>query len=113
MFFSERGNISKGELASKFKQLIWIVGREKNMRGIILENLNLEAESLDKMSVSIVIAGGTLTKQKDALHKAYLAKNKEMIRFIKTYPDSPVSFDAVSQISQPVPILQRDRLESL
>lgn len=109
VFVDERGNISKEELESKFRQLIWVVGREYGLRGIILENLDLEAESPDKMSASVIVHGGILSQQEDEKSVAYASKNKKMLTFIAKYPDSPVSFNVVSEISQPVSISTRYR----
>ena len=48
VFVDERGNISKEELLSKFRQSVWLIGREENLRGIILEDLTLGIEEPGK-----------------------------------------------------------------
>ena len=113
VFVDERGNISMEELESKFRQLVWLVGRENNLRGIILEDVQLEADSPDKMNTSVVVGGGILTQQMDESNEAFKIKNRKMLEFVKKYPDSPVSFDAVSSISEPLPKLKRDRLNGI
>jgi len=113
VFVSDRGNISREELESKFRQLIWLVGRENNLRGIILEDVQLEADSPDKMSNAVVVGGGILTQQLDESNEAFKIKNRKMLEFVKKYPDSPVSFDAVSSISEPSPKYKRERLNGI
>lgn len=112
VFLDSRGNISKEELASKFKQLIWITGQDKHLRIIILENISLDVQERDKMIVSTVVAGGRLTKQLDEEGLAIIAGNKKMIDFIKTYPDSPISFDRVKNLCDFIDSRNKSRLES-
>ncbi|MET3115608.1 hypothetical protein AAKU52_003358 [Pedobacter sp. CG_S7] len=95
VFVDERGNISKEELAFKFKQLVWVTGRENHLRRIILENIKLDIEQRDQMITSKIVSGGTLTKQLDENNQAVRDKNRKLLEFIKKYPDSPVSLIAV------------------
>lgn len=112
VFVDERSNISKEELASKFKQLIWIIGRENNLRLIVLEDLKLKIEGQDQMKVSEITAAGKLTKQLDELHLASVKGNKELLVFIKKYPDSPISFDEVKALTNMAQASNEDKIES-
>jgi hypothetical protein len=91
VFVDERGDISKEELKLKFKELIWVTGRDNNLRKIILENLRLEIEQRDQMKASKIVSGGGMTKQLDEHNQAFRAKNRKLIGFISKYPNSPVS----------------------
>ncbi|MCX2485011.1 hypothetical protein [Pedobacter sp. MR2016-24] len=113
VFVSERGNISKDELESKFRQLIWLVGRENDFRGIILEDVQLDSDSPDNLDSAIVVGGGFLTRQLDECSEAFKLKNRKMLEFVKKYPDSPISFDAVISITEPLPKIKRDRLNGV
>ena len=95
----ERGNITKEELTSKFKQLIWVTGIEKNIRLIILENLSLDVLESDQTISSKILSGGFLTNHRDKLGTAIKERNKKVLEFVKTYPDSPISFDEVEELA--------------
>ncbi|WP_158797885.1 hypothetical protein [Pedobacter sp. L105] len=112
VFVDERSNISKEEIASKFKELIWVTGREGNLRMIVLEDLTLKIEGQDQMKVSEITAGGKLTKQLDELHLAFVKGDKEFLVFIKKYPDSPISFDGVKSLTNMAQASNKDKIES-
>jgi hypothetical protein len=95
----ERGNISKEELASRFKQQSWIAGREKFIRVVLLENLKLDIPERDQTRTATVVAGGRLTKQLDEMGLAMREGNKKLVSFVEKYPDSPVTLLAVEQCS--------------
>lgn len=95
----ERGNISKEELASRFKQQSWVAGREKFIRIVLLENLKLDIPERDQTRTAAVVTGGRLTKQLDEMGLAMREGNKKLVSFVKKYPDSPVTLYAVEQCS--------------
>jgi hypothetical protein len=97
VFLDERGDITKEELQLKFKELVWVTGRDSHLRKIILENLGLEIEQRDQMIASKIISGGIMTKQLDEQTQAIKAGNRKFIEYIKKYPDSPVSLAAVME----------------
>lgn len=113
IFLDDRGNISKEEVKSKFKQLIWVAGREKNMRIIILENIDIKIAQKDQVINSEIISGGFFTIQKDKESIAVRNGNREMIEFIKKYSDSPVALEAVESITNLTIDSNKDKLESM
>ncbi len=113
VFVDERSNISKEELESKFKQLIWITGRENNLRRLILEDIKFDVEERDQMKVSKIIEGGMLTRQLDMESKAVRAGNRKLQEFVKTYPDSPISLKAVETVTNLTVPSNKDRMESI
>lgn len=113
VFIDERGNISKEELTSKFEQLIWVTGRDNNLRSIILEDLKLDIEDLNKVKISKVVSEGLLTKQSDEASKAVRAKNRKLLGFVKKHPDSPISFREVGEVTSLFELSRKERYESL
>jgi peroxiredoxin len=97
VFLDDRGDISKAEADSKFKNFIWVAGRNDHLRIVVLEDLNLEIKEKDSMMVSKIIAGGSFTKQNDDYGLAIRAANKKLVTFLRRYPDSPMSFEMASQ----------------
>jgi len=112
LFIDERGNISKEELASKFKELIWVTGRDSNLKEIIIEDMKIEVEERDKMNHSKIRNGGILTKQLEEKNLAIRQGNRKLLDFIKTHSDSPVSFVAVQENTSIFDSSRRDRYES-
>lgn len=94
VFLDTRGDITKQEAVSKFYNIIWVVGREKNLHHIILENMQLKFVN-EEMSVA---SGGMLTKQHQELQHFYKQKSNILVNFIKQYPDSPVSYYALEGV---------------
>lgn len=97
VFVDERGDITKEELQFKFKELVWVTGRDSHLRKIILENLALEIGQRDQMIVSKIMSGGTMTKQLDEQTQSVRAGDRKFIEYIKKYPDSPVSLVAIQE----------------
>lgn len=113
IFVNERGNISKEELASKFELLTWVIGRDNNLREIVLEDLTLEIEDLNKVKLSKVMSKGLLTKQSDDAGKAVRARNRKLLEFVKTHPDSPISFTNVVESTSLFELSRKEKYESL
>lgn len=98
VFLDSRGNISKEELASKFEQLILVVDREKNFKHLILEDISLDVAGYDQMQNASIKSGGKQTKQLHEWFAAIRTRNKAMLAFVKKYPDSRMSLDAITEI---------------
>jgi|GEM_PF-1688131 len=113
LFVNERGNISEEELASKFKQFIWVMGREKNLRNIILEDIKLDIQERDQMRVSKIVEGGMLTKQLGEKSEAVMGGDRKLLAFVKTYPDSPISLNAVQEVAKFYELPMKNRVESM
>ncbi|ARS42596.1 hypothetical protein CA265_24205 [Sphingobacteriaceae bacterium GW460-11-11-14-LB5] len=113
VFVEERGNISKEEALSKFRNLIWVTGRRRNARLLVLENLTLSIDEYGKTKESKVIDGGILTKQDDEYKMAIRAGGRQLISFIKKYPDSPISYYCVKETTSLFDAAHRDRFISL
>ena len=111
VFVDIRGNISKEEALSKFRRLIWITGKTKNIRKIILEDLKLEIFNYSNTKDAIVTSGGILTKQSD--ESSLAVREGKVSEFISKYPDSPVSFDQVVTITALTDEKNRDKSASL
>lgn len=112
VIIDERGDISKDELQSKFKELIWVTGREENIRIIILENIKLDIQKRDETITAKIITGGVFTKQRDELDVAVRSRNKKVLEFIKKYPDSPLSFTEVEETAEFISSFNKDKIES-
>ena len=110
VFVDDRSNISKEELASKYKLLVWVAGREENIKVIALEDLSLAIQGRDEMKDAKVVKNGVLTSQLDEWDIAYRAKKAGIIRFIKKYPDSPISFEQVESLSRYATFSDGDKL---
>ncbi|MDR6784079.1 hypothetical protein ABIE26_002532 [Pedobacter africanus] len=111
VFVDERGNISKEELLSKFRKLVWVIGREENLREIILEDLTLDIDEPAKIIYSKVVERGTLTKQLDEYNENSRSGRK-MLDFVKKYPDSPFTFEVIRSLTSVIVPANRDRIES-
>jgi len=111
VFLDVRGNISKEETLSKFRRLIWITGKTKNIKKIIMEDLHLDITGYSKVIDAKVLAGGKLTKQSDETSLAI--RQRRLIDVIKKYPDSPVSFDQVSTVTSLTDQFNKDKSASL
>lgn len=102
IFFDERGNITKDELALKFKNLIWVTGRDPHLIKIVLEDLSLQVKSREETKMAIVTKNGIYTKQSydllDAVRRSG-KDTKELASFIKTHPNSPISLKALLSVS--------------
>lgn len=102
IFFDERGNITKDELALKFKNLIWVTGRDPHLFKIVLEDLSLRAKNREEAKMAVITKNGTYTKQSYDLLEATRTRGKdarELANFIKTHPNSPISLKALLSIS--------------
>lgn len=113
VFVEERGNISKEEALSKFRNLIWVTGRRRNARLLVLENLTLSIDEYGKTKVSKIIEGGILTKQDDEYKMAIRDGGRQLISFIKKYPDSPISYSCVKETTSLFDAAHRDKFTSL
>jgi hypothetical protein len=111
VFVDIRGNISKEETLSKFRRLIWITGKTKNIRNIVLENLHLEIPGYSNTINAKVTSGGILTKQSDESGTA--VREGKLAEFIGKYPDSPISFDQVVTVTALTDESNRDKSASL
>jgi hypothetical protein len=98
IFFDDRANISKDELALKFKNLIWVTGREPHLLRIILENLSLQVKGRDENSIANVTNNGIYTKQYYEYILANKKGRKELVDFIKKYKNSPISLIALQSV---------------
>ncbi|RQO74310.1 hypothetical protein DBR43_02630 [Pedobacter sp. KBW06] len=112
VFVEERGNISKEEMISKFNQLILVVDKEKNFKHIILENIGLDIQNFDQVKEARIVSGGKLTTQLHEWFAALRAKDGSLLKFVKKYPASMMSLDAVFEISQGIGEANSDRIES-
>lgn len=110
VFVDDRGNISKEELASKYKLLVWVADREENIRVITLENLSLAIQGRDEMKDAKVVKDGVLTKQLDEWTIAYRSKKAGMIGFIKKYPDSPKNLEYLRSLIDFATLPNADKL---
>ena len=113
VFVEERGNISKEEALSKFRNLIWVTGLRKNARLLVLEDLTLSIDEYGKTIESKITEKGILTRQSDEVAEAIKARNRKMIDFVKKYSDSPVAFYQVEQITSLFDESSRDRMQSI
>lgn len=112
LIIDDNGKMTKEELQSRFKELIWVTGREENIKRIILEDLKLSVEERDQTISSKIFSGGVLTKQLDEMHTAIIKKNRKLLEFIKAHPDSPLSFDQVEETAEFMDDSNREKLES-
>lgn len=99
IFLDERGNITKEEVASKFKNLIWVSGRENFLFKAILENFSFFTKSREDIFASDVTKEGTINKDFIAYHTAIKAGRQQLISFIKSHITSPISLLALQSIS--------------
>lgn len=113
VIIEERGNISKEEAASKFKQLIWISGREKNMKIVMLEDVKLEIDSRQSTKEALVVEQGALTRQLDAYSVAVRAKEGAFINFLKKYSDSQLSLYQVEEHTSSLDLSSKEKMESI
>ncbi len=112
VFVDERANISKEEVASKFRQLVWVTDRDNNLKHIFLENLKLDVQEYDQMKNATVVEGGTLTKELAGWNAAMRQGDKNLVEFVRKNPDSRVSFEGVESVTRPVNPSKKDFLES-
>lgn len=113
VFIDQRNNITKDEVISKFKQLVWVVGRDNNLKPIILEDITIEVNQSNNMSLSAILDKGTLTLQYYQSIEASNSGDKTLVDFIKKYPDSPISFNAVIEVNEMIDITDKERLEAI
>jgi hypothetical protein len=113
VFLEERGNISKEEALSKFRNLIWVTGLRKNARLIVLEDLTMSIDNYGKTKESKITEKGILTRQSDDVTEAIKARNRKIIAFVKKYSDSPVAFYQVEQITSMFDDSSKDRMQSI
>ncbi|MBB2147616.1 hypothetical protein [Pedobacter gandavensis] len=99
LLLDERGDISQEEVNSKFNQFIWVTGREKFMRRMILEDVKFEVLERDELKNGKIVSGGKLTKELRELENANKAADRSTLDFIRNHPDSPVSFEAVGNVT--------------
>ncbi|WP_316834414.1 hypothetical protein [Pedobacter nutrimenti] len=112
LFMDKRPNVTDKEVLSKLSNLIWVAGREDNLKRILFEDMQLQIENSDRMRTSTIVDGGILTRQKDELAKIYTDGNKQLVEFIRKYPDSPLSLDALALLTEIINIKNKDRLEN-
>lgn len=113
VFLEERGNITKEEALSKFRRLIWISGRRRNAKIVILEDLTLSINKYGDTKEAVISAGGMLTRQADERTAAVRAGNRALIQFVKRHPNSEISFYAVTEVLSMYSAEKKDKLESL
>jgi hypothetical protein len=113
IIIDDRGTISKDELASRFRSLVWVVGRESNIKHIVLEDMKLDIEGRDQANTSKILEGGTLTRQFEEEGQAVRAGDRKLMGFVKKYRDSPIALDAVQQVSDMTTLANRDKLAAL
>lgn len=99
IFFDERDNITKDEIALKFKNIIWVSGRDNHIVRMILENMTLQVKGKDEAKGAIIIENGILTKQFNVFSQ-FLRNDDvtKLIAFIKANSDSPISLNALDAI---------------
>lgn len=97
LFFDKRANISKKEVASKFYNLIWVVGRDENLKQIILEDMNIKLSAGNIRDSMELLREGKFTKQLKILSEMKKTP-KGLESFIAMFPDSPVSFYSLEGI---------------
>ncbi len=93
LFLDDRDDITLDEIKSKFKQQIWMPGRDRNIKALAMENLTLIIDSAENLKNAEVLEKSSYTALMDELSLA--RKDKNEITFIKKYPDSPVSLDEI------------------
>ncbi|QIL39980.1 DUF4369 domain-containing protein [Pedobacter sp. HDW13] len=113
VFFEERGNISKEEALSKFRNLIWLTGARRNAKLIVLEDLTLSIDNYGNTKAAKITDKGILTRQSDEVTEAIKARDRKMIAFVKKYADSPVAFYQVEQITSMFDVSRKDRMQSM
>jgi hypothetical protein len=116
IFILDRSNISKEEVASKFKNLIWVSGRDSNLVEIVLEDMMLQINKPNLIKNAQINSGGKYTNQLREKDVAMETGNKALLKFLKKYPDSPVSFEQVESIISTyltVDETRRQRLQSV
>lgn len=98
IFFDERGNISKEEVALKFKNLIWVTERDPHLLKIVIENLTIQSKSRDEMLTAKIIKNGIYTNQYNEARLAGRAGRKELVNFITKHNTSPMSLVALQSL---------------
>lgn len=97
VFVDERDNITKGEVALKFKNLIWVSGRDPHLLRVYLENLDFVSPAADNMLPPKIISG-RLTQDFYTFLEG-IKDRANIAAFIRKNPVSPVSLLALEHIS--------------
>lgn len=98
VFFDERGNITKEEVALKFKNIIWVTEREPNLLKIVLEDMTIQSKGRDEMLTAEITENGIYTKQYNEYRIAARAGRRDLVDFIIKYKDSPISLEALQSL---------------
>jgi hypothetical protein len=99
IFLDERGNITQEEVALKFKNLIWVSGRESFLFKIVLENFSFFTKSRNDIFTANITKDGVLNKDFIAYRAAIKEGKKPLIQFTKSHTTSPISLLALQSIS--------------
>lgn len=99
IFLEQRGNITKEEVALKFKNLIWISGRENFLFKVVLENFSFFTKSPEDIFSATITKEGGLNKDFMAYRIAVKAGRAPLINFIKSHKTSPISLIALQSLS--------------
>ena len=99
VFFDERGNITKEEVALKFKNIIWVTEREPHLLKIVLEDMTIQSKGRDEMLTAKITENGIYTKQYNEYRVAARAGRRDLVDFIIKYKDSPISLEALNRLS--------------
>lgn len=94
LFLDERPDITIEEIKSKIKQQIWMPGRDLNIKALAMENLTILIDSTDNIKDAAVVEKGSYTALMAELNLA--RKEKNVLSFIKKYPDSHLSLDEIN-----------------
>lgn len=98
VFFDERGNITKEEVALKFKNIIWVTERDPHLLKIALEDMTIQSKSRDEMLTAKITENGNYTKQYNEYRIAARAGSRELVDLIIQHKDSPISLVALQSL---------------
>jgi hypothetical protein len=112
LFIDERGDISADEVKSKLDQQIWMPGRTPQLKIVVLEDMELEIPSSDRLNELQIVSGGILSRQYGEAGTA--ASQRKTKEFIEKHADSPVSLYILQPLIKLFDIIpERDHLINL
>ncbi|TDO20822.1 hypothetical protein [Pedobacter duraquae] len=99
IFFSRRGNISKEEIQSKYRNFVWPSRYDRVVKTITLDSMTLEVSSAINARDAKIVAGGKLAALYDAYALSSKNDYKDVLELIKHNPDSQATFDTINSLS--------------
>ena len=95
LFIDKRADVPKQEVISKLQNMVWVPGREHNLKVIMIEDMEVSIGHPDSVILAKVTEKGYLTKESEELNTAVMEGNRKLLEIIKKYPNSPASAEAV------------------